>query len=221
MAERLTARTHSGSPDIMFSRFTTPKDLMLAYAELYIRLCAYEDIGLEPEEILKTIEKLECEKTELKATLEMYRGFDGCRLQQLVDADKAGRCVVLPCKMGEAIDVLFSHNEIIALWYDKPNDTQHSFLLWRGEAWNIPEEFKDQRIIKIFGLVPESVMDADTINLRVTPYINHKREADTTIVIENNTEGKCSACGMCFEKETPWCVRTEATSKEYEKNENT
>ncbi len=61
------------------------------------RLAAYEDTGLEPEEIgaLKSREK---------GLVELLNGVScGCavtytRLRELAQADREGRCVVLPCK---------------------------------------------------------------------------------------------------------------------------
>lgn len=54
------------------------------------------------EEIHKAIQfkidNMESQISELKATLEIYRGFDKSRLHQLIDADMDGRLVVLPCK---------------------------------------------------------------------------------------------------------------------------
>jgi hypothetical protein len=67
--------------------------------EISRRLAAYEDSGLSPEEITEKIVDLENKISDLKATLEIYRGFDGCRLNQLIDADMDGRLVVLPCKV--------------------------------------------------------------------------------------------------------------------------
>ena len=93
------------------------------------------------------------------------------RAAELHKADLEGRCVVTPCKVVDAIDNLFSHNEIIALWNDKPSDRDHSYLLWRGEAWRLPEKYKDQRILKIKGIIAENISESDTINLQVTPYI--------------------------------------------------
>jgi hypothetical protein len=106
------------------------------------RLAAYEDTGLTPEE----------------AT-------------DLAQAKRDGRCVVLPCKVGDTVDKLFSHNEIIALWYDKPNDRDGSYFLWRGEAWRLPENYKPLRLLRFFGTVPERISEADTINILVTPYV--------------------------------------------------
>lgn len=60
------------------------------------RLAAYEDTGLEPEEI---------------GLLEKQRNLyvDACgelplkRIRELAQADREGRCVVLPCKVGETV----------------------------------------------------------------------------------------------------------------------
>lgn len=40
-------------------------------------------------------------------------------------------------KLGKAIDKIFSHNNIIAIYKD--NSTDHeSVMIWRGEAWRMP-----------------------------------------------------------------------------------
>lgn len=59
------------------------------------RLAAYEDTGLEPEEIEKI--KQDVEDGYLKSTARRY-GIDVSRLRELAQADKEGRCVVLPFK---------------------------------------------------------------------------------------------------------------------------
>ncbi len=67
------------------------------------RLAAYEDTGLEPEEInalkLASMGKAISEITE----------FDGVpinHLRELVEAEKDGRLVVLPCKVGDTVYVI-------------------------------------------------------------------------------------------------------------------
>lgn len=68
------------------------------------RLAAYEDTGLEPEEIgaLKSREK---------GLVELLNGVScGCavtytRLRELAQADRDGRCVVPPCKVGQKVKV--------------------------------------------------------------------------------------------------------------------
>ncbi|MDO5765628.1 MAG: hypothetical protein Q4P84_08025, partial [Elusimicrobiales bacterium] len=124
------------------------------------RLKAYEDTGLEPEEITAHADNWCAFYCNRRCNLDgdWCPEGPGCpmeispdkapRLRELAKAEKDGRLVVLPCKVGSAVDKLFFHNEVIALWYDKPNDKDHSYLLWRGEAWRIPDEYKDQRILK-------------------------------------------------------------------------
>lgn len=70
------------------------------------KLDAYEDTGLEPEEI----EQLKGEVFGLKVDkqeLEQYRAIGPIdRLRELVEADRDGRCVVLPCKVGDKVYVI-------------------------------------------------------------------------------------------------------------------
>ena len=66
------------------------------------RLAAYEGTGLEPEEILSAVDmaKIACALHELNAYKEL--GSIDC-LRKLAQADREGRCVVLPCKAGETV----------------------------------------------------------------------------------------------------------------------
>ena len=73
-----------------------------AHDKLVERLAAYEDTGLEPEEVLP---KDKADEIALKlmclAELESFCSYD--RLHELAEADKAGRCVVLPCVPGDTL----------------------------------------------------------------------------------------------------------------------
>ena len=66
------------------------------------RLAAYEDTGLEPEEVLP---KDKADEVALKlmrlADLESLCSYT--RLRELADAEKDGRVVVLPCKVGDTV----------------------------------------------------------------------------------------------------------------------
>lgn len=66
------------------------------------RLAAYEDTGLEPEEVLP---KDKADEIALKlmrlADLESLCSYT--RLRELAEADKDGRLVVLPCKGGDGL----------------------------------------------------------------------------------------------------------------------
>ena len=71
-------------------------------ADFVDRLAAYEDTGLTPEEVLP---KDKADEIALKlmrlADLERLCSYD--RLRELAEADKDGRCVVLPCKVGDTV----------------------------------------------------------------------------------------------------------------------
>jgi len=60
------------------------------------RLAAYEDTGLTPEEIDMDHEAAETLR-------QLCRGCDLDRLEKLAEADKDGRLVVLPCKVGDIV----------------------------------------------------------------------------------------------------------------------
>ena len=70
--------------------------------ERYLRLAAYEDTGLTPEEVLP---KGKADEIALKlmrlADLESFCSYT--RLRELAEADKNGRLVVLPCKVGDTV----------------------------------------------------------------------------------------------------------------------
>lgn len=60
----------------------------------------YLDTGLTPEEVERS--KLEIEAGCVKAIARMY-GIDINRLRKFAEADRAGRVVVLPCKVGDTV----------------------------------------------------------------------------------------------------------------------
>ena len=62
------------------------------------RLAAYEDMGLEPEDIKKVFN----EDALLKLTGQLL-GVTPDRLRELAQADKEGRCVLLPCNIGDTV----------------------------------------------------------------------------------------------------------------------
>lgn len=68
-------------------------------------------------------------------------------------------------KLGNAIDKIFSHNEIVAIW--RENNDRFDIREWHGMAWQLPYWYKDVENWKIFGVIPDSINDADTINIRI------------------------------------------------------
>lgn len=71
-----------------------------AFDKLVERLAAYEDTGLTPEAV-ETV-KLALAAKHL-VDLETLNNTPIRRLVELAEADKAGRCVVLPCKVGDTV----------------------------------------------------------------------------------------------------------------------
>lgn len=73
--------------------------------ERFLRLAAYEDTGLMPEEIERS--KLEIEAGCVKAIARTY-GIDINRLRKLAEADRDGWLVVPPCKVGDKLYRVFA-----------------------------------------------------------------------------------------------------------------
>lgn len=79
--------------------------------QVWERLKAYEDTGLGPEEVERS--KLEIEAGCVKAIARTY-GIDINRLRKLAEADKDGRLVVLPCKVGQRVFALLDTDKHIS-----------------------------------------------------------------------------------------------------------
>ena len=69
-----------------------------AFDKLIERLAAYEDIGLTQEEIKAPF----TEDTMINMAAQAL-GVEPSRLRELAEADKDGRVVVLPCKVGDTV----------------------------------------------------------------------------------------------------------------------
>lgn len=76
-------------------------------ADFVDRLAAYEDTGLEPEAV-ETVKLALCAKH--MVDLETLNNTPISRLVELADADKDGRVVVLPCKVG---DTVYTKNRVL------------------------------------------------------------------------------------------------------------
>lgn len=85
--ERLTIRNSDGS---------VSQPTGLNWADALERLAAYEDTGLEP-----------CETNEKYATImalnRLRLKISLARLCEILQAETEGRCVVLPCKVGDTV----------------------------------------------------------------------------------------------------------------------
>lgn len=83
------------------------KDIFRKMArDLYGRLKAYEDTGLEPEAV-ETVKLALCAKH--MVDLETLNNTPISRLVELAEADKDGRVVVLPCRQGDELWTYCNH----------------------------------------------------------------------------------------------------------------
>ena len=92
-------------------------------ADFVDRLAAYEDSRLSPEDAAN-----------LHAILRLGDGMTLMRLRELAEADKDGRCVVLPCKVG---DTIWRLKRTFETYPDKskPYTEADGFLL--QDIWNV------------------------------------------------------------------------------------
>ena len=70
--------------------------------DLIAKLCAYEDTGLEPQDIISAVDmsKIACALHELNA----YKDLGPIdHIRDLIKAEQDGRLVVLPCKVGDTV----------------------------------------------------------------------------------------------------------------------
>ena len=103
--ERLTEKHYLGTDHYMKCSGNCNADMDCidcpSFDRLVERLAAYEDTGLEPEEIDMDHEAAETLR-------QLCRGCDLDRLEELADADKDERVVVLPCKIGDKLYRVFA-----------------------------------------------------------------------------------------------------------------
>lgn len=105
--ERLTEKHYLGTDHYMKCSGNCNVDMDCidcpSFDRLVERLAAYEDTGLTPESVealkLSMMGKAISEITE-------FNGLPIDRLRELAEADKDGRVVVLPCKVGDTVWVI-------------------------------------------------------------------------------------------------------------------
>ena len=78
-----------------------PYDTDCSQKQVWERLKAYEDTGLTPEEI-----KAQFTEDAMINLAAQALGVEPSRLRELAVADKDGRCVVPPCKVGDMVWVI-------------------------------------------------------------------------------------------------------------------
>lgn len=134
--ERLTYRDKEGRAQWMPELLED--DSGLAGALIRDRLAAYEDTGLEPESFKRTF----TEDALLKLTGQLL-GVTPDRLRELAQADREGRCVVLPAKPDQIIyqwrkgDDCLSVSRLDGVQVNA--DGEITYPIWNG--YLIPEDF--------------------------------------------------------------------------------
>ena len=89
--ERLTTYRKDGRAAISNNDGATPLEQTMKIPKAIDRLAAYEDTGLEPEEIEKAMDIV-------KSAVSAFEDFGVDRLAELAQAYREGRCVILPFK---------------------------------------------------------------------------------------------------------------------------
>lgn len=117
MIDRLTEKHYLGTDHYMKCSENCNMDIDCidcpSFDRLVERLAAYEDTGLTPKEVLP---KDKADEIALKlmqfADLESICSYT--RLRELAEADKAGRLVVLPCKVSQRVFALLDTDKHIS-----------------------------------------------------------------------------------------------------------
>ena len=94
--------------------------------QLYAALMPYEDTGLEPEKIHAL--QIHPDHAYADYVKQLFPIME--RLEELAEADKAGRLLVLPCKVGDTVYRLITPKDAPAVICEKPIRTV-------GEAANL------------------------------------------------------------------------------------
>lgn len=96
------------------------------------RLAAYEDTGVEPEEIARILDAYGrgmTLRTENAQRLEIVKGIQTDRLRELAQADREGRCVVLPVKL---------HDKLYYVDKEQVRETEvESIHNWTSGRWKL------------------------------------------------------------------------------------
>ena len=106
-------------------------------AKFFNRLSAYEDTGLEPQDIISAVDmaKIACALHELNA----YKDIGPIdHIRDIIQAEQDGRMVVLPCKVGD--HVWADGREAIVVWFFgyKTERYLHAQFLDNAECTDIP-----------------------------------------------------------------------------------
>ena len=118
------------------------------------RLAAYEDTGLEPEAV-ETVKLALAAKH--MVDLETLNNTPISRLVELAEADKDGRCVVLPCKVG---DTAYYLNRPVILDFEVIG-----YMVDERGAWSFMGEHLDKTTGDTYSCCPDTEKVGKTVFL--------------------------------------------------------
>lgn len=113
--------------------------------KVWEKLRAYEDSGFTPAEIKSLYAEWDVMMSVLNS---IGGGYE--HLRQLAEADKSGRLVVLPCKVGDTVYTLtrtFDGDDVVGeaeLWWSDIPQLGKTVFLTREEAEKALEAMKDE-----------------------------------------------------------------------------
>lgn len=69
----------------------------------------------------------------------------------------------------DLIGTLVDSNEIVALWEQVTDDNgvYVKQMIWKGMGHQLPGRYLSRTVKRIFGTIPENIIDADTINILI------------------------------------------------------
>ena len=156
--ERLTKRLPDGKAVMDCDSCEQKKDKQCTFyecrASLIKRLAAYEDTGLTPEAV-ETV-KLALAAKHL-VDLETLNNTPISRLVELAEADKDGRCVVLPCKVG---DTAYYLNRPVILDFEVIG-----YMVDERGAWSFMGEHLDKTTGDTYSCCPDTEKVGKTVFL--------------------------------------------------------
>ena len=82
--------------------------------------------------------------------LKQEYGVSAARLRELAQADREGRCVVLPCKIGDTIYQVdyMTHGEALRAGVPEKNDPQSKRKFGRRKARYLPLMVREKKMVK-------------------------------------------------------------------------
>ena len=145
--------------------------------QVWERLKAYEDTGLTPEEIKAPL----TEDAMINLAAQVL-GVDIGRLRELAEADKDGRVVVLPCKVGDVMYKLFrEYTECTSYQVRKDN--------YCCEGCMVPCDSREVTVIRAIqpNSLPEVVRYIEDIGKTV--FLSHEEAEKALQEMEDKKDG--------------------------------